>query len=68
MRYRVKDGTQFVVISDGGGPGVSIAAIQAVQPGLKTALAECEYHDEICLNWVAIQPWLCGNRLKNTIH
>jgi dihydrolipoamide dehydrogenase len=46
--------TSFDLIVVGGGPGGYVAAIRAVQLGLKTALVEREHLGGICLNWGCI--------------
>src|SRR5215467_12848414 len=44
----------FDLVVVGGGPGGYVAAIRAVQLGMKTALVERENLGGICLNWGCI--------------
>jgi dihydrolipoamide dehydrogenase len=46
--------TTYDVAVIGGGPGGYVAAIRAVQLGLKTALVEKEHLGGVCLNWGCI--------------
>jgi dihydrolipoamide dehydrogenase len=46
--------TNYDVTVIGGGPGGYVAAIRAVQLGLKTALVEKEHIGGVCLNWGCI--------------
>ena len=46
--------TEYDLIVVGGGPGGYVAAIRAVQLGLRTALVEREHLGGICLNWGCI--------------
>ena len=45
---------KFDVVVIGAGPGGYVAAIRAVQLGLKTAIVEREHFGGICLNWGCI--------------
>lgn len=46
--------TTYDIAVIGGGPGGYVAAIRAVQLGLKTALVEKEHLGGVCLNWGCI--------------
>ena len=46
--------SNFDVVVIGGGPGGYVAAIRAIQLGLKTAVVEKEHLGGVCLNWGCI--------------
>jgi dihydrolipoamide dehydrogenase len=62
--------TTFDLVIVGGGPGGYVAAIRAVQLGMKTAVVEREHLGGICLNWGCIptKALLRSSEINHLLH
>ena len=62
--------TNFDIIFIGGGPGGYVAAIRAIQLGMKAAVVEREHLGGICLNWGCIptKALLRSSEINHLLH